>query len=389
MIINTLIIFFLTLSLIQELFYIYFKREINYSDIYNFFTHFQETFESFFTLWNMFIIPFLAFSVAILILFFIKSKNLKYLILLLLFTLNFNLIIQSLNLSSSIINLPSEEETQLHIKRDTNTNIILIIGESMKYNDYVQNRLKKQNFYFSKIYTGAINTDIAIPLLLNTKTNQLKLTSKNKTNLFHLAKRNNYKTSFISIQTDRSLQYIKPYLQLTMIDNYKTYTKQNRKPKYDFNLLDDLKKIDFKEKNFIVLQQIGQHSPYIYHPHSNPSYNKSIDYSFKLYKKIHQYLQKTKQPFVMLYLSDHGEFSGEGGRWGHNTFEKTIYEVPFFITSNIPIPKQYKKIKSHYHVAQFLTYILGFYTKLNLSCEKHIINGTMMSREDGFIEIDN
>ncbi|HIO91191.1 MAG TPA: hypothetical protein EYG69_05415 [Campylobacterales bacterium] len=64
----------------------------------------------------MFIIPFLAFSVAILILFFIKSKNLKYLILLLLFTLNFNLIIQSLNLSSSIINLPSEKETQLHIK---------------------------------------------------------------------------------------------------------------------------------------------------------------------------------------------------------------------------------------------------------------------------------
>lgn len=116
MIINALIIFFLTLSLIQELFYIYFKREINYSDIYNFFTHFQETFESFFTLWNMFIIPFLAFSVAILILFFIKSKNLKYLILLLLFTLNFNLIIQSLNLSSSIINLPSEKETQLHIK---------------------------------------------------------------------------------------------------------------------------------------------------------------------------------------------------------------------------------------------------------------------------------
>jgi len=26
----------------------------------------------------------------------------------------------------------------------------------------------------------------------------------------------------------------------------------------------------------------------------------------------------------MIVTSDHGEFTGEDGRWGHNTFEKTI-----------------------------------------------------------------
>jgi len=387
MIINALIIIFLILTLIQQLFYTYFKREINYSDIYNFFTHFSETYESFFTLWKMFITPILIFLVAIFILYFIKRRDLKLIILTILFAINFNFIGHLLHLAPTTKSQTKQHEITLIPIRDTTTNIILIIGESMKYNDYVRAKLKKQNFYYSKVYSGATNTDIAIPLLLNSKTNPLKLTYKNETNLFRLAKKNNYKTSFISIQTDKSLQYIKPYLQPHMIDNYKTYTKQNRKPIYDFNLLDDLKKIDFKQKNFIVLQQIGQHSPYIYHPDKNPNYKKSIDYSFKLYKKIHQQLIKTAQPFIMIYLSDHGEFSGENNQWGHNSFDKTIYEVPMFITSNIPLPTQYKDIKSHYHLSQFLTYLLGFKSKLILSNDKHIINGTMITREDGFIEI--
>lgn len=387
MIINALIITFLTMTLIQQLFYTYFKRDINHSDIYNFFTHFEETFESFFTLWEMFITPILIFLVAISILFLIKSRILKLIILSILLVINFNFLTQLIP-SKSSTNLTKTSQTPLQPERKTDTNIILIIGESMKYNDYVEAKLKKQNFYFFKIYSGATNTDIAVPLLLNSKTNQLKLSHNDETNLFKLAKKNSYKTSFISIQSDKSLQYIKPYLQPHMIDNYKTYTKQNRKPLYDFNLLDDLKKIDLKQKNFIVFQQIGQHSPYIYHPDKNPDYDKSIDYSFKLYKKIHQQLIKTNKPFIIIYLSDHGEFSGEGGRWGHNTFHKTIYEVPFFITSNTALPKQYKDIKSHYHVSQYLTYLLGFNDKLLLSSKKHIINGTMMSREDGFIEIE-
>ncbi|MCK5854493.1 MAG: hypothetical protein KAG56_04680, partial [Sulfurovaceae bacterium] len=75
------------------------------------------------------------------------------------------------------------------------------------------------------------------------------------------------------------------------------------------------------------------------------------------------------------------------GRYGHNIFEPTIYEVPLFIASNTPLPQGYKEIISHHHLAQYITYLLGYYQKLNLSKKAPIINGTMLSREDRYITI--
>jgi glucan phosphoethanolaminetransferase (alkaline phosphatase superfamily) len=195
------------------------------------------------------------------------------------------------------------------------------------------------------------------------------------------------------MQSENSLRYIKPYLQLDNIDIYKSFSKLERVPKFDFFLLDELKKFDFSKKSFIVLQQIGQHSPYHYFEgkksdNISKNYQKSVDYSFEFYYKLYTYLEKMQKPFILIYSSDHGEFSGEGGRYGHNNFDPIIYEVPMFVTSNSTLPENYKQIKSHYDLSQFLIYLLGYQKELRFEDKRTIINGTMLSREDGFIIVD-
>jgi glucan phosphoethanolaminetransferase (alkaline phosphatase superfamily) len=113
-----------------------------------------------------------------------------------------------------------------------------------------------------------------------------------------------------------------------------------------------------------------------------------VNYFWGIVKDAQKLIESNK-PFVFIYTSDHGEFTGEHRQYGHNKFDPVIYEVPFFITSNTNIPTTYKNINSHYHLAYYIFNLLGYNSKLNPMKNKHIINGTMISREDGFIEIKN
>ncbi len=398
---RTLLVIVALLTLCNLLFFHYFQREWQSSDIYNFMTHMPETFETFFAFWQMFWIPILSFSVIILLIVKKKKAPLLYGKKGAFFALVFGFfalpqlrILPELILHESSPNSFCTQETPLYPRNEGMQNIILIIGESMKYNTYVEEKLKNLHLFYKKIYAGATNTDVSLPLLINAKNNPLHLTGDNQTNLFRLARKNGYHTAFVSLQTPAALQYINPYLQTGMIEQYQSFDKKERSPKYDFYLLDALKEANLSRKNFIVLQQIGQHSPYRYFPgkksaSAKQNYQKSLDYSFQLYAKIINYLKKSQKPFILLYTSDHGEFTGENGRWGHNSFAPTIYEVPFFATANSKLPKETKKIASHYHLSQFITSLLGYYDKTTFSKEKHIVNGTMITREDGYREIEN
>jgi hypothetical protein len=402
-------LYLIILSTLHYLFFNYFHRQISFSDIYLFFTHIEESLETAIALPSLFAhtaITLFIGSIFILIIFKIRvniyplNNYLKYTLLLFLIVVNLNtnmglkLLLSSLNFSSNKNLSLNSKESPLYPERSVDLNIVLIVGESMKYDSYVESKLKKQNFFYKKIYSGATNTDVSLPLLFNIKNNPLELNNHNETNLFKLAKKNNFTTTFCSIQTEKSFQYIKPYLQVEQIDHYKTFSKEERKPLFDFLLLHELDKIDFNKNNFIVFEQIGEHSPYHYFQEKKENtieknYKKSIDYSFKLYAKIYQKLIESNKPFVFIYTSDHGEFTGEHGQYGHNKFDPVIYEVPFFITSNTNIPTTYKNINSHYHLAYYIFNLLGYNSKLNPMKNIHIINGTMISREDGFIEIKN
>ncbi len=394
-------------GLIHHIFFSYFQRLMSSADVYNFFTHINETFETLFALSSLFLLPigvFLTVLITLWLLNKIKIKKhslaiwIKYplLFILLYVNLNTNMGLKVLD-TFSVLPMATNtkiltEETPIYPVREEDINIILILGESMKYNNYVEKKLKKQKHFYKKIYAGATNTDISLPLLLNMKNNTLKLQPNNQTNLFKLAKKSNFTTAFISMQSENSLRYIKPYLQLHHVDTYKSFGKNEAKPKFDFFLLNELEKLDIEKKSFVVLQQIGQHSPYKFFEgkkSNNPSinYQKSVDYSFEFYSQIYTYLIQGQKPFVLIYTSDHGEFSGENDRYGHNSFESLIYEVPMFITSNIALPTNYQQIKSHYELSQFLVYLLGYKEKLIFNDTKTIVNGTMLTREDGFIII--
>jgi glucan phosphoethanolaminetransferase (alkaline phosphatase superfamily) len=390
------ILFLITLIfLIQTLFYSYFKRPFYYADIHNFFTHFEETFETFFALLSMFWLPLFLFVIATIILSskkeFYKPKGYIALRILLIMiylqqTLPNKLFLQPYHKTETIM----IDTLPLSPKREADINILFVIAESMKYNAYISEKLNQLDGFSKKIFSAATCTDVTLPLLINSQTNPLKLNQKSETNLFKLAKKNGFHTTFISMQSKKALRYISPYLQTNYIDNYLTHEREEIAPKYDTHLLEYLQKTSLKPPQFIVFQQIGQHAPYSYfhgEKSSNPkeNYYRSIDASFQLYHSLLKRLKQSKQPFIMIVTSDHGEFTGEEGRWGHNTFAKTIYEVPLFIASNRPLPKYYHDIASHYHLSQYITYLLGYHDSCTLSKEKSIVNGTMITREDGFI----
>lgn len=224
---------------------------------------------------SLFVLPFMLLIVGVLFLWWISTIPtltrplttwIKYPTLFLLTLLNLNAMM-GMQLIDALTSLASDQpkplyhhETPLYPQRVADTNIVLLIGESMRYDPYVESKLKILGFFYQAVYSGATNTDVAVPLLLNTKNNPLELNSDNESNLFRLAKRNRFNTTFISIQSEKSLQYIKPYLQTSQIDSYKSYTKEERKPAFDFLLLEHLKQTDWSQRHFIVMQQIGQHS---------------------------------------------------------------------------------------------------------------------------------
>ena len=220
----------------HHLFFNYFHRLITPTDISLFYFHIEETFESFLSLPSLFISTFITLFIGVLFIKLISKIELetyamrailKYPLFILLLLINIDSTMSTkLLLATSKISIKQssvivKKETPLYPQRDVDLNIILLIGESMKYDDYIEKKLKAQKFFYKKIYAGATNTDVAVPLLLNSKVNPLRLTHHNESNLFRLAKQNNFTTIFSSIQSEKSLQYIKPYLQISKIDYYK------------------------------------------------------------------------------------------------------------------------------------------------------------------------
>ncbi len=390
----------LIFTLFNQLFFSYFARKWQSSDIYNFFTHTDETLETFFTLLPLFYKALLLFACGLILLRFTpKTKptktsyaNTLFLLLLALFTLPQFHPFVTLKYSDKNKTKSLHESIPPRTYRPK-TDIILLLGESIKYDDYTIQKLKQLHpDFYTKIIAGATNTDVSVPLLLNAKTNPLHLAPNNQTNLFKLAKNNGFFTAFISIQSEKSLRYIKPYLQRKKIDFYKSRDKNTIAPEYDMKLLHTLQTLPVSKPRFIVMQQIGAHSPYIYYPgekSDNPktNYRRSIDYSFTFYQKLIRYLNRQKRPYILLFTSDHGEHTGKNGKWGHNSFAPTVYQVPFFIATNTQLPKNITRIKTHHDLSQMLIYLLGYGTPPEYNTTKAVVNGTMLTREDGYREI--
>ena len=388
------------LYLIHFSFIAYFGTTLTYIDIYLFFTHISETFETLFSMYDVLFIPFIFSLVIIIYIFFIKVKrvNFSYKFLLITSILLFYFI-PKLNDTSFIIikeilktyklsgtnKIVKNNHLKLKPIDKKDINIVLVLGESMRAKEFLEDKYEfLENENYKTIFSGAINTDVSIPLLINgaIRPNDIDL----KQNLFYLAKKNDFITSFITTQSKKSLKYIKPYLSIENIDNFNILNS------LDINLVKKLKQIDLTKRNLVILQMQGQHSPYIYYPHSNrldsikTRYKKSMEYSNNILLKIMKYVKdNSKKPYVFIFTSDHGEQIGLNGKFGHNKFEKEVYSVPFVYDSSFD-KLELDKIGSHNNIYNILYHYLGYSNTIKYN-DKIRVYGTMITEEDGFIDI--
>ncbi len=167
-------------------------------------------------------------------------------------------------------------------EKNINANIILVIGESLnpKHMSLFGYNVKTTPRLDSLYQNNVINKNKAIALgictytslanffnLIDTLDSESQIFSQN-TSLFKLAKQNNFKTYFISSQSSEGLSRIYNILGTKYLDVYKTAFQLNPKlddstPCFDIEILKELKKIDLNTgNNFIVLQQYGSHENY-------------------------------------------------------------------------------------------------------------------------------
>jgi len=393
-----------SLYLIHFIFISYFGNQIQYTDIYLFFTHITETFESIAALYDIVFYPLLIVATTSFIIMYMSYEKSKTPTFVLLAFFLFSLLFQD-KMHDASLSLIKESIKSIFFKKEkgdiqksddknrtplhkTDNNIILVIGESMRSRENLKDRYEIfENYSYKTILSGATNTDVAVPLLINGGISPQKINLED--NLFLLAKKNGYKTSFITAQNEKSLKYIEPYLHKEYIDDFKILSSRD-----DKELISNLKNLSLEDKNFIVLQMQGEHSPYIYYENSDRSdsvelrYHKSMQYSDIVLNQLINYVSNySKKPFIFIFLSDHGELIGHDGRTGHNRFEKEIYSVPLVIHSNLET--HLEELESHNDVYELMYHYLGYSKEFLLQERKKIrVYGTMITEEDGYIDID-
>jgi glucan phosphoethanolaminetransferase (alkaline phosphatase superfamily) len=290
-------------------------------------------------------------------------------------------------LSSSVADYPVLEKPIL-IDNDVNRTVILVIGESLRYDTFslhdnkltpkLQSLKSDENFFYKKVYSGGTMTKVSVSTLINRLKypNGLPQISQEDNCLFKLAKENDFSTYFLSGQTTSHLQIIRDLMCPKYIDklvdrnDFPAYMK----PKgYDEDLQTLIVKLDIlKEKNLIVLQHRGSHTPYEkQYPKEYDKYssyeNTALYTDNSLYQLIKYVKENSKNETFLFYVSDHGELLGENGKKGHGHLSKEVYEVPFLMytnSKNEKLKEQFKYTKNHYDISNYVLSLLGYKAEL-------------------------
>ncbi len=276
--------------------------------------------------------------------------------------------------------------------------IIVVLGESLNPNHmsllgyhkpttpFLSSLKNDQNFHATIGLSSGVSTDISVSFFLNMgygHAGALKA-SKGKHCLFKLAKAQKFSTYFFSNQSKQQLRYIIPYLCLNSLDQLKFLEGiaphvVDENAASDLNLLKPLTKIlADNDKQFIILNQRGSHSPWNlrYSPNSKKflnvkeprvtDYDNSVVEFDHFWKEFHEVLKIQKKKILVVYLSDHGEALGEDGRWGHGFLSPHTFEIPMmFKTYNKDLPENVKKMPRffpQYNLGILLTQEMGYHS---------------------------
>lgn len=302
-------------------------------------------------------------------------------------------------------------------------NIILVMGESLNsdnlsvfgYNRNTTPWLKKMREenkgIIKKTFSNGVFTDITLPSFFNmipTPNGDQQIASRN-TNLFRMAKEHNYETHFYSAQDNDGMTLINK-VGLEYIDNYtssSTLGYDNYTAAYDDELVNFLDSIDFSKSNFIVLHQIGSHSPYsnrvpnYFKPFGTGNYQNDYDNTVLF---TDHFLEKTMHKldssilndnWVLIFTSDHGQTVTKK-TMGHGSLNiESNYLVPgFIIAKEKSIDENYRKIFEncekifHHQLSTYIGRSLGFDVIIP-SCKQGIVNGSRMNGSAGYLDIAN
>ena len=428
----TLYLLIVTFSFIQYVHFSYFGKNINAIEFYLLGTNFHETIEVLATMMGMIFIPLLivvvAFGLLLILDKLVASHSFKYrhgvkILLITLLALNIqmlyitNLKTGKLKHSQSKLLYPTTNRHSARnyfisanyfffgilpkklfgstsnfpilgkpilIDKDVNRTVILVIGESLRYDSFaldnnkltpkLQSLKSDENFFFKKVYAGGTMTKVSVSTLINRLKypSGLPQISKEDNCLFKLAKENSFSTYFLSGQTTSHLQIIRDLMCPKYIDKLvdRNDFENYMKPKgYDEDLQTLIGKMDIlKEKNFIVLQHRGSHSPYEkQYPKEYDKYtpydNTALYTDNSLYNLINYIKENSKSETFVFYVSDHGELLGENGKNGHGHLTKEIYDVPFLMYTNSKdkkLKEQFKYIRNHYDISNYVLSLLGY-----------------------------
>lgn len=309
--------------------------------------------------------------------------------------------------------------------KNPDINIVVIMGESLThrpmslYGDeedqttpFLDSLQNDENFTYQIAFASGVMTDISLPSFFNMlyRPDSIEQIVSANTCLFKMAKENGFETHFYSAQSSDGLSNIKSYLCPKWIDNYFDSSKTTRdahKDALDITLVEALDEVDFTKQNFVVLHQVGSHSPVRWrYPKEFEKFQKNENEKFDMsgYKNtiyytdyvISEIVKKIKssstKPTYLFFTSDHG--TGIDSHLGHGRLNlKDQYEVPFVLYEiNTDKKLEYElrdeKYTSHFEISKLVAKTLGYdVSSARRHDGNHVVCGNDLSGVAGYLEV--
>lgn len=304
--------------------------------------------------------------------------------------------------------------------------IVVIIGESITHRHmglfgYHRDTTPKLNslkdntdFIYKKSVASGVNTYVGFTFFMNLQRDprNYDVVLSNRYNLLNLAKKNAFKTVFVSSQTG-----VAAYMPRRYIDEYLIRDQENIAPLFDRMhdeaLLKILSNLDLENRNLIILHQRNAHAPYYrnYRHRVNEFEKFSVDdedrhkrktlntydnatlYNDSFIYDAIEYVRKNIDGSVyMFYTSDHGENLGEEGLWGHGMLTPATADIPFLAYSKNGDKEYIERLKSmstptHFDIGVLIAELLGYkISDPNTPDGTYYINGKGIAGELDFIK---
>ena len=253
----------------------------------------------------------------------------------------------------------------------------------------------KSHVFYNSALSGASTTNPSTDLFFSLQNQPgplLDIIKDRSQNLFDLARKNGYKTYWISSQSDELAHMAR--INKNNADYF--ISRENRKYKHlknDDHLIEELRNIDTSTgKHFIVLNTFAVHSNFDKHYTNRPDTSKYDVYNDPNSKtpqrdKYHNAIRyvenviaqamriaKEKDADYFVITSDHGEDMSDGEvrheRWDHSTRGHVFptisaTNVPFIVYSKQGLTPQIdkllnKKMLKHADISKFVANLLGY-----------------------------